>query len=323
MSAWSGIPLPLTTLVVAAVSLLMDEAANRERRLAAVQDSSSKIVFVSDRNGRDAPDEIYIMNADGTDPRRVTVSTSGNNLFPRWSADGKRIAFMSNRDGTPQIYVIDADGTGLKQLITVSGAWPVWSPDGRRIAFVARSASTSGAGEIMIVNPDGTGLTQLTHNGAVVGHLDWSPDGAKIAFVTNRDGNAEIYVMNADGTTPVRLTVNTAGDNGPRWSPDGRTIAFMSDRDGNLEIYVMSADGTEQRRRTTDPRLDAWPSWSPDGRRLAFMRQIEIVPGLRSPNGSDILEMNADGSELTRVTHTAPAAFSAFPDWGPRPSSPP
>src|SRR5574341_1244889 len=77
---------------------------------------NSRIAFVNDWNGRDAPDEIYVMNADGTEPRRLTVSRegSGNNLFPRWSPDGTRIAFNAARgDSESAIYVMRDDGTGL------------------------------------------------------------------------------------------------------------------------------------------------------------------------------------------------------------------
>ncbi len=310
MNVLSGTIALLTTSIAAAVLLAFANIGNHRRlfssstRLGSDSVPGSKIVFVNDWNGRDAPDEIYVMDADGANPRRVTVTAFGNNLFPRWSPNGKRIAFNSDRDGRHKIYLMNADGTELTLLTPGGGAWATWSPDGRRIAFQSRSSDTGAATtEISVINVDGARLTHLTHNGAGGGRPDWSPDGRKIVFVSNRDGNADIYVMNADGSAPVRLTSTAADDNGPDWSPDGRKIAFQSNRDGNLDIYV--------------PRLDAWPSWSPDGSRIAFMRQVEVVPGLRPPNGSDIFVMNADGSALTRVTHTAPAKFSAFPNWGP------
>ena len=323
MNALSRTTALLTTSVVVAVLLAFGNIGKHRRlfstmtRLGSDSAQGSKIVFVNDWNGRDAPDEIYVMNADGTNPRRLTITAAGNNLFPRWSPNGKRIAFNSDRDGRHKIYLMNADGTELTLLTPEGGGRPTWSPDGRRIAFTSRFADTGTATAIAVIDVDGTKLTYLTHNDASDGHPDWSPDGRRIAFVSNRDGNAEIYVMNADGSDPVRLTSTPGDDNGPDWSPDGRRIAFQSNRDGNLEIYTMNADGTEQMRLTSDPRLDAWPSWSPDGRRIAFTRQVEVVPGLRPPNGSDIFVVNADGSALTRVTHTAPAKFSAFPNWGP------
>ncbi len=277
----------------------------------------SKIAFTTDRDGRDAPDEIYVMNADGTDERRLTVTESGNNLFPKWSPNGKRIAFHNNRleIGRSEIFLIDADGTGLTRLthMTELGLGAVnatWSPDGNQIAF--NSVINP---DIYVINVDGTGLTQLTDHPSST-RPDWSPDGRTIAFNSNRDGNPEIYVMNADGTDdPVRLTFAAGTDMGPDWSPDGKKIAFESNRDGNREIYVMNADGTDQVRLTFDSRIDAFPSWSPDGQWIAFHRQVVEVPGLDAPNGSEIFVIKADGSEEMQLTHRAPDSFSAFATW--------
>jgi Tol biopolymer transport system component len=281
---------------------------------------TSKIVFVTDRVGRDAPDEIYVMNADGTDERRLTVSAAGNNLFPRWSPDGKRIAFTSNRSGDFQIFVMDADGAHLTQLTTGGGAHPCWSPDGTRLAFTGRGVGD--APDILVIRADGTGLVNLTNSPTNEQRPDWSPDGKRIAFNGNRDGNAEIYAIDVDGTGgPVRLTSDPAADLAPKWSPDGRQIAFESARDGNREIYVSNADGTKPVRLTVDARIDASPSWSPDGRMIVFQRQVVVLPGLAPPNGSELFVMNADGTGQRQLTHRTPESFSAFPSWGPRPAA--
>lgn len=271
----------------------------------------SKIAFTTDRDGRDAPDEIYVMNADGTDERRLTVTATGNSLFPEWSPDGRKIAFSN----LSQIYVMNADGTDLRQVATGGGAHPCWSPDGKRIAFTG--PAVGGASDILVVNLDGTGLVNLTNSPGNDARPDWSPDGRHIAFNSNRDGNPEIYVINADGSGgTVRLTFNPATDMAADWSPNGQQITFESSRDGNREIYVMNADGTDQVRLTFDPRLDAFPSWSPDGRRIAFHRQLMVIPGLDSPNGSELFAINADGTGETQLTHRTPGSFSAFASWG-------
>ena len=286
----------------------------------------SKLVFTSDRPGRDLPDEIYVANADGTNEQRLTFTDAvsgclptdlrcpptGNNLMPEWSPNGRQIAFGSDRSGVFQVYVMNDDGSDLRQLTTEGGAMPAWSPDGHRIAYTF----PSGANDVFAINTDGTGLVNLTNHPAADARPDWSPDGRHIAFNSNRDGNPEIYVMNADGSNPVRLTFNPGTDMGPDWSPNGQKIAFESTRDGNREIYVMNADGTDQVRLTFDSRIDALPSWSPDGKWIAFHRQVVTLPGLLSPNGSELFAVKADGAELVQLTHATPASFSAFVSWG-------
>ena len=287
---------------------------------------ASKLVFTADRPGRDLPDEIYVANADGTNEQRLTFTDavssclptdlrcppSGSNLMPKWSPNGRQIAFATDRSGMFQVYVMNDDGSDLRQLTTEGGAMPAWSPDGHRIAFTSARAPN----DVFAINTDGTGLVNLTNHPAVDARPDWSPDGRRIAFNSARDGNQEIYVMNADGSSPVRLTFNAGTDMGAEWSPNGQKIAFESNRDGNREIYVMNADGTDQVRLTFDSRIDAFPCWSPDGKWIAFHRQVVSIPGLLPPNGSELFAVKADGSALVQLTHATPASFSAFVSWG-------
>jgi len=235
---------------------------------AAFPGENGLIAFASDRDGNN---EIYIMDADGTDQARLTTNAASDS-DPSWSPDGTRIAFISSRDHfTAEIYVMDADGTDPTRLTTNTATdfQPSWSPDGTRIAF---TSARDGNSEIYVMHADGTNQTRLTTNTANDGDPSWSPDGASIAFASNRDGNSEIYVMDADGSGQTRLTTNTAVDFGPAWSPDGSRIAFTSQRDGNFEIYAMNVDGSDQTRLTTNAALESTPDWqsvSPDAGTVA------------------------------------------------------
>jgi len=308
----------------------------------------TKIAFTSKRDGNL---EIYVMNADGSEQKRLTNNPAPD-MAARWSPDGKKIAFMSKRDGNTDIYVMNTDGSEQKRLTNnpAPDAFPSWSPDGKKIAF---SSKRDGNAEIYVMNTDGSEQKRLTNNPADDGTPSWSPHGKKIAFASTMDGNPEIYIMNADGNDQKRLTNNPANDGVPSWSPDGKKIAFTSQRDGNVDIYLMNADGSEQKRLTSNPAWDMSSSWSPflgseakeepkkeDVSPIVSVEQIEQEPAKedRLPKESvslqeelykqtkiafmserdgnvEIYVMNADGSEQERLTNNP--AVDTHPFWAP------
>ena len=278
-------------------------------------EAQAQIAFTSERDGNR---EIYLMDADGGNQRRLTNfnHTDGS---PSWSPDGKHIAFTSTRNPTfgirgPdfEIYVMDADGTNRQDLTDNlhQETDPTWSPDGKHIAYTSTIDRNQ---EIYLMDVDGGNQRRLTNSGEVHihnWHPTWSPDSESIAFTSNRDGNLEIYVMDVDGGNQRRLT--NSGDirihnSKPSWSPDGRRIAFTSNRDGNLKIYVMNTDGGQQRNCTKDMPGDD-PSWSPDGKRIIFVSERD--------GNKEIYTINADGRRdprrLTKNRHddTDPAWYN-------------
>jgi TolB protein len=215
------------------------------------------------------------MDRDGTDLVRLT-DHPGRDMWPTWSPNGARIAFMSDRDSadadTPKydIYVMNADGSEQRRITfdEANDRWPAWSPDGSMIAFT--SNRYSGLRRIWLMDPNGGNLYSLSEQN--VGYDDfyptWSPDG-RITFVSNRpapsDGSRddEIYMMNANGSNVQQLTDNDAGDWLAHWSPDGTRFAFYTNRDHDKNIYVKTLATGEEMRITDTPSSEEYPAWSP------------------------------------------------------------
>ena len=245
--------------------------------LMVVVDAQAQIAFVSQRDGNP---EIYVMDVDGKNQRRLT-NHPDNDLSPSWSPDGKRIVFFSNRDGhvhvihglpAYEIYVMDADGGNPQNLTNnpFDDRNPSWAPDGKRIVFQSnRDKDNPQNYEIYVMDADGGNQQNLTENPNEDQYPSWSPDGKRIVFSSAREGHFigefgitdEIYVMDVDGGNQQRLTENRVYDEWPSWSPDGKRIAFYSCRDGNAEIYVMDADGGNPQNLTNNRHDDASPAW--------------------------------------------------------------
>jgi Tol biopolymer transport system component len=259
--------------------------------------------------------EIWVMNADGTEPRRLTHNTTFD-LGAEWSPNGQKIAFhgaqfVGGVGVSLSIFLINADGSGQTELTGTCGQFPSWSPDGKTIAFNT-VAGCPVPGEIFVINADGSGLTNLTNHPAGDARAAWSPNGRQIAFNSNRDGDGEIWVMNANGSDPVQLTFNSATDQAPDWSPDGRKIVFQSNRDDpRFDLYVMNADGTDVTRLTFGGGRDLDPSWSPDGRQIAFDSDREFV----AEEIRQVFVMNADGTDQRPVTGLP--SENGHAGWGP------
>ncbi|HIE28694.1 TPA: hypothetical protein EYP66_15550 [Candidatus Poribacteria bacterium] len=192
-----------------------------------VAPDDKRIAFVKmvTQRGRDMRD-IYILNLENWNVQRLTKS-EGNNNFPSWFVDGKKIAFTSDRDGYARIYMMNETGEIFGRLTkgVADSMKTAFSKDGTKLAFVS---FRDGNAEIYIMDSDGSNQRNLTNSPAMDIDPSWSPDSKKIVFASDRSGNFNLYVMDIDGSNVERLTESTEDEMNPAWSPSGHEIAFSS-----------------------------------------------------------------------------------------------
>lgn len=185
--------------------------------------------------------QIFLKNLDTSKIEQLTFN--GDNHYPRFSPDGKQIAYLSHtKENNDDIYLINADGSNKQPLVATSAdeCFPSWSPDGRKIAF---SSDQSGNKQIYIMDIDNKEVTKLTNAATYASMPAWSFDGKRIAFFSPDGGEAtrtQIFVINTDGSNLMQMTdyhINT-WDGEPVWCPDDSCLLFSRDT-GHTRIMVL------------------------------------------------------------------------------------
>jgi TolB protein len=259
-----------------------------------------QIAFTSIRDGNA---EIYVMNTEGSNVRRLTSHPAFDH-YPVFAPDGTAIAFQSNReDERGGVYLKNLnDDSPPRKISNLNGETGItpkcWSADGTEILF-----SNNQNGKFQIVRAKIEPYPSraiLSDENAELSHPRISPDGRQILYQARlADGSIEIRITDlaAEKTKTIFKTEVVYPQNyllAPAWSPDSACIAFNAKTGENTEIFIVNRDGSGLQNLTNDPLPDFGQIFSPDGGEIIFVRGFYGKPRL--------YRMNTDGTEQRRLT---------------------
>ncbi len=267
---------------------------------------SGKIVYVCQIYKVQVGDQICIMNADGSDRRRLTTEDYTRHFYPSMAPDGKSVVYVQfGGENVYNIYemMLDGKATQLTDGLGVLTA-PEISPDGSQIAFTHWSPE-SDQHSIWVMQRDGRTPHAVTSHGW---DPTWSPDGEKILFASDVNGGVQMYIVNVADGDVKQVNQMPLLRGRTDWSIKDEIVTY-SGTAWNRELYLMNADGSNVHQITPSGGNSQGPSFSPDGNWVAFTAYFDHYG---DNHGCEIYIMRTDGSDLRRLTD------NDFCDWQPR-----
>ena len=244
--------------------------------------------------------DIWMTSWDGNQTIRVTSSPESESA-PRWSPDGRYLAFVSGRQEGKggQVWLLDRRGGEAQRLTMIRNGISEfsWSPDSRRLALVVDEETDS------IAHKDTA--EHKTPRPIVIDRYNFKRDVA--GYLGSKRTHLALFDVATKKQEP--LTSESFDDGLPSWSPDGQRIAFVRgapaepDRPRESHVFVMNARGGAVPKELTTGNDGGRPAWSPDGKWIAFTRGDE---GKYSAyNLSKLAVAASDGSAPARVVSTS------------------
>lgn len=227
-----------------------------------------RIVYFSGASG--APD-IWIMNADGTGQKQLTVD-AGANLYPKITPDGRYVVFMSLRNDQANIWRMNLDGGNPKQLTNGKNDWnPAVTPDSRWLIYTSQR---SGKPYLWKVSIDGGDAVQLIDK--YTNSPEVSPDGKWIVCSYRKDDNStwRYAIIPYEGGEPIKVFDLLGSKGNLRWSPDGRSLHYLRDTQGGVtNVWSLPLDDKSPKQLTDFKTEQIYSfAWSPDGKQLVLAR---------------------------------------------------
>jgi dipeptidyl aminopeptidase/acylaminoacyl peptidase len=258
-------------------------------------------------------ERIWMVRASGGDPIALTA-TGVSSSHPRWSPDGKYIAFLSARKGSKeQVWLLNRLGGEAERLTYTPQDVDelAWSPDGGRLALLLRDASLeekeafkeqNESEEESDTGKDVKEKKTKTQRPWVIDRRQFKQD--EIGYLDRR--RTHLYVFELAKRNLTQITSGDYDDAEIAWSPDGKQLAFSSNRSTpdpdatyNTDIWIVSADNTDKGAHVTQvtksPGEDRSPAWSPDGRWIAYSARLD--PSVFEYGTRHLAIISVDGGE--------------------------
>jgi dipeptidyl aminopeptidase/acylaminoacyl peptidase len=270
--------------------------------------------------------DVWLVPTSGGEAIRLTTSRK-NDTQPRWSPDGKRIAFISAREEKSQVFLISPTGGEAEKLTdSKSGVQSfAWSPDNSRIAYVAQQEPTPDEekkqkekddpqffdknfkfSRIWVIDVKTKKANEVVKSDYVAADPQWSPDGRSMAYTTfptpkADDGSlSDIWVVDIESGKQRKLVENEGPDSSPRWSPDGRQIVYLT-RAAKLGVIgqaglniIASEGGTPRAIASSFMYQPGAPKWSQDGRTIFFTASVRT--------NSQLFSVPVTGGEVKQLS---------------------
>ncbi len=228
--------------------------------------------------------QVWMVPTTGGEAVPMTSKTTSSS-HPRWSPDGKYLAFLSARsEGKAQVWLLNRNGGEALQLTeTIQDVDDFeWSPSSNGVALVLRDPSPEEITAAKEKDKDAEKTKPKTPRPLVIDRLQFKLD--EMGFLDRR--RSHLYVVDLSTRKVTQITSGDYDDSEPAWSPDGHSLAFTSnrteepDRNFNTDIWVVASGNPDQGktmlRLTSNPGADASPAWSPDGRWVTYVSQVDV-----------------------------------------------
>ena len=220
--------------------------------------------------------QLVIADADGANPQ-IALTSNEPIISPAWSADGRKIAYVSFETRKPVVYVHDLP-TGKRTIasnVKGSNSAPAWSADGK---YLALALSRDGNTQIYRATAEGQQLQRLSASNGIDTEPQFSTDGKWIYFTSDRGGSPQIYRMSAEtgerqqGAT--RITFKGSYNTSPRISPDGKSLAFISRQPGGQRLMIQDLSNG-QVNPISHTNFDETPSFAANGQYILYASRIK------------------------------------------------